>query len=64
MPTTKKSVNQTILDLLPGDKVRISLADVKYMSIANVLYRARLEGRQYRQQLAGDKASVIVERIS
>jgi len=57
-------MNQTILDMHPGDKVRISLTDVKYTSLAVALYRARLEGRQYRQQLAGDKASVVVERIS
>lgn len=43
---------------------KVSLADVKYMSVQNTLYQARLEGREYRSQLSEDKSSVIVERIS
>ena len=64
MVNSKKSMRQAIREMLPGDKRRISLADVKYMSVQNTLYQARLEGREYRSQLSKDKSSVIVERIS
>lgn len=64
MVNSKKSMRQAIREMMPGDKRRISLADVKYMSVQNTLYQARLEGRKYRSQLSEDKSSVIVERIS
>lgn len=65
MVNSKKSMRQAIREMMPGDKRRISLADVKYMSVQNTLYQARLEeGREYRSQLSEDKSSVIVERIS
>lgn len=64
MVNSKKSMRQAIREMMPGDKRRISLADVKYMSVQNTLYQARLEGREYRAQLSEDKSSVIVERIS
>ncbi len=52
------------MEMVPGDRVRVSLADIKYASVTTTLYRARLEGRDYRSHLAEDRASVIVERIS
>ncbi len=64
MATSKKSTRQTIMEMVPGDRVRVSLADIKYASVTTTLYRARLEGRDYRSHLAEDRASVIVERIS
>ncbi len=64
MVNSKKSMRQAIREMMPGDKRRISLADVKYMSVQNTLYQARLEGREYRSQLSEDKSSVIVVRIS
>lgn len=64
MVNSKKSMRQAIREMMPGDKRRISLADVKYMSVQNTLYQARLEGREYRSQLSEDKSSVIVERIN
>lgn len=64
MVNSKKSMRQAIREMMPGDKRRISLADVKYMSVQNTLYQARLEGRGYKSQLSEDKSSVIVERIS
>lgn len=64
MVNSKKSMRQAIREMMPGDKRRISLADVKYMSVQNTLYQARLEGREYRSRLSEDKSSVIVERIS
>ena len=64
MVNSKKSMRQAIREMMPGDKRRISLADVKYMSVQNTLYQARLEGREYRSQLSEDNSSVIVERIS
>lgn len=52
------------MEMAPGDKVRISLADMKYASIAPTLYRAKMEGREYRSHLVEDRTAVIVERIS
>lgn len=64
MANSKKSIRRTVMEMAPGDKVRISLADMKYASIAPTLYRAKMEGREYRSHLAEDRTAVIVERIS
>lgn len=64
MANSKKSMHQTILQMAPGDMIRISLADVKYVSVSTALYRARLEGGEYKSRLSGDRKAVIVERIS